>query len=93
MESIFSKLPMLAISRGVRKPRPGQICFRLFEGRLALSSGVWSMEHVLIDANTFPADNASTSFSPCADRGPEFLASLGGFSGQPVLSPCLDRVI
>jgi hypothetical protein len=42
MEGMFSKLPMLAISRGVRKPRPGQICFRLFEGRLALSSGIWS---------------------------------------------------
>jgi hypothetical protein len=30
------------------------------------------MEHVLIDANTFPADNASTSFSPCRTAARNF---------------------
>jgi hypothetical protein len=91
MESIFSKLPMLAISRGVRKPRPGQICFRLFEGRLALSSGVWST------CASTPTHSLATmpqrAFLLAPDRGPEFLPLWGGFSGQPVLSPCLDRVI
>ena len=45
MEGIFSKLPMLAISRGVRKPRPTSMarsCFWLFADRLALSSEILS---------------------------------------------------
>jgi hypothetical protein len=51
------------------------------------------MEHVLIDANTFPAAMPQRVFLLAPDRGPEFLASLGGFSDQPVLSSGLDRVI
>jgi hypothetical protein len=91
MEGMFSKLPMLAISRGVRKPGPGQICFRLFEGRLAFSSGVWS---TCSSTPTHPLPTMpQRAFLLAPDRGPGFLASLGGFSDQPVLSPFLDRVI
>src|SRR5450755_4745777 len=45
MDGMFSRLPMLAISRGVRKPGPRSMarsCFLLFAHRLALSSGVWT---------------------------------------------------
>jgi hypothetical protein len=42
---MFSRLPMVAISRGVRKPGPTSMAgsrFRLLAHRLALSSGVWT---------------------------------------------------
>lgn len=42
---MFSRLPTLAISLGVRKPRPTSMarsCSRLFAHRLALSSGIWT---------------------------------------------------
>ncbi len=45
---MFSRLPMLAISRGARKPTPTSMarsCFRLFAHRLALSSEVWTRAH------------------------------------------------
>ena len=71
MEGIFSKLPMLAISRGVRKPRPGQICFRLFEGRLALSSGVWST------CSSTPTHSLPT-MPPCAGPRPGIFGLFGG---------------
>jgi hypothetical protein len=73
MESIFSKLPMLAISRGVRKPTPGQICFRLFEGRLALSSGVWST------CSSTPTHSLPTM----PQRAFLFVAKLPSRPGQP----------
>jgi hypothetical protein len=90
MEGTFSKLPMLAISRAVRKPRPGQICFRLFEGRLALSSGYGARAH---RRQHIPCRQCLNELFSLPNRGSEFSASSEGFSDQPVLSPCLDRVI
>ena len=66
---MFSSLPMVAISRGLRKPRPTSMarsCFWLFADRLALSSGLW-----IACSSTpthFPAHYASPVRKPVVRR-------------------------
>jgi hypothetical protein len=52
---MFSRLPMLAISRGVRKPRPKSMAGAAVRTQIGLV--IRGMDRVLIDANTFSAPN------------------------------------
>ena len=73
---MFSNLPMLAILRGVRKPRPTSMarsCFWLFAHRLRLSSGIWTPcssppRHSLCHLILFPADDAPRGLEDIAAR-------------------------
>ena len=60
---MFSRLPMVAISRDLRKPGPTSVGRprRLFADRLALS--IRGVDRVLIDANTFPSSNLFSGHS------------------------------
>jgi hypothetical protein len=52
---MFSSLPMVAISRDLRKPGPASMarsCFQSVRGQIGVV--IRGMDRVLIDANTFP---------------------------------------
>jgi hypothetical protein len=66
---------MVAISRYLRKPGPGQTPLPAVRGQIVVV--IRSMDHVLIDANTFPAPNLFPAHS----------ALIRPEAGSP---PCLD---